>query len=69
MSDFDDCPFSLPQLGKCMDFLKFFFTSEDNMLETTSWQAFTRIEWLQWEWFSFKVSLWFTKRSHFVWSV
>jgi len=29
MSDFDDYPFSIPQnLGKHMDFLKFFFTSE-----------------------------------------
>jgi len=33
MSDFDDCPFSLPQnWGKHMDFLKFFFTTEERIL-------------------------------------
>jgi len=33
MSDFDDYPFSLPQnWGKRMDFLKFFFTSEERIL-------------------------------------
>jgi len=37
MSDFDDCPFSLPHnWGKYMDFLKFFFTSGDKILETIS---------------------------------
>ena len=44
MSDFDDYPFSLPQnWGKRMEFLKFFFTSEDKILETTSLQVFTTI--------------------------
>jgi len=61
MSDFDDYPFSLPQnWGKRMDFLNIFFTREHNILETTSCQAFTTIEWLQWEWFHFKVSWWFS---------
>ena len=33
MSDFDYYPFSLPQnWGKCMDFLKILFTSEDKIL-------------------------------------
>jgi len=41
MSDFDDYPFSLPQnWGKRMDFLKFFFTSEDKILETFFSQVF-----------------------------
>jgi len=39
-----------------MDFLKIFFTSEDKILEMTSCQVFATISWLQWEWFSFKVS-------------
>jgi len=44
MSDFGDYPFSLPQnWGKCMDFLKIIFTSEDKILETTSCQVFTTI--------------------------
>jgi len=60
-----------------MDFLKIFLTSE-KILETTSCQVFTTIQWLQWEWFSFKVSWWFlasryasltTKSCHLVWSI
>jgi len=48
MSDFDDYPYSLPHnWGKCMDFLKIFFTSEDKILETTSYQVFTTINELQ----------------------
>jgi len=30
-----------------MDFLKFFFTSENKIFETTSFQVFTTIKWLQ----------------------
>jgi len=38
MSNFDGYPFSFPQsCGKHMDFLKFFFTSEKRILETTFW--------------------------------
>jgi len=46
MSDFDDdYPSSLPQnWGKRMDFLEFFFTSEDKTLETISFQVFTTIK-------------------------
>jgi len=45
MSDFNIYPFSLPQnWGKRMDFLKIFFTSEDEILETTSCQLFTTIK-------------------------
>jgi len=40
LSDFDVYPFSLTRnWGKCMDFLKFFFKSEDKILETTSSQV------------------------------
>jgi len=61
MSDFDDYPFSLLQnWGKHMYFLKYFFTSEAKRPETTSCQVFTTIKWLQLEWFSFKVSWWFS---------
>jgi len=43
MSDFDDYQFSLPHdWGKRMDFLKFFITSEDKILETASCQVFTK---------------------------
>jgi len=45
VSDFDDYPFSLPQTwGKRMDFLKFFFTSDKKILETTTCQVFTTIK-------------------------
>jgi len=63
---------------KRIDFMKIFFTSEGKILETTSCQVFTTAEWLQWEWFCFKVSWWFScqllrfidhKSSHFVWSI
>jgi len=44
MSDFDDYPFYLHQnWGKLMDFLKFFFTSEGKILET-SCQVLTTIK-------------------------
>ena len=47
VSDFDDYLFPSPQKWiMCMDYLKFFFTSEDKVLETTSFQIFT-IKWLQ----------------------
>jgi len=38
-----------------MDFLEFFFTTKDKVLETTLFQVFT-IKWFHWEWFSFEVS-------------
>jgi len=45
MSDFDDYPFSLPVTwGKHMDFLKIFFTSEDNILETNFSHVFAIIQ-------------------------
>jgi len=48
MSDFDDCPFSLPQnWGKRMDFLKIFFASQVKILETNSCQVFATIKLLQ----------------------
>jgi len=40
MSDFDDYTF----YPKRMDFLKIFFTGEDNILETTSCQVFTAMK-------------------------
>jgi len=40
--------FFTPKLGKCIDFLKIFFTSEDKILETTSCQVFTTVKWVQW---------------------
>jgi len=56
MSDSDDHQFSLFQdWGKHIDFLIFFFTSEDKILETTSCQVCTTIKWMQWEWFSFEI--------------
>jgi len=61
MSDFGDYPFTSHQdQGKRMDFMKFFFTSADKILETTSCQVFSRVKWIQWEWFSFKDSWWFS---------
>jgi len=45
MSDFDDYPFSLPpNCGKCMNFLKFFFTSDEKILETNFCQVFATIK-------------------------
>jgi len=45
MSDCDGYPFSLPQnLGKHMDFLKIFFTSEDKILETIFCKVFTTVK-------------------------
>jgi len=44
MCDFDDYPFSLPQnWGKRISFLKFFFTSEDKILETTTCQVLQQL--------------------------
>jgi len=43
-----------------MDLKKFFFTSKEKILETNLCQVFALIKWLQWEWFSFKVSWWFS---------
>jgi len=41
MSDFDDYPFPLLQnCGKCMGFLKFFFTSEEKIFETALFVKF-----------------------------
>jgi len=61
MSNFDDYPFSLPQTwGKCTDFMKFFFASEEKILETVFCQVFVTSKLLQLEWFSFKVSWWFS---------
>jgi len=61
MNYFDDYPFSIPQnWSECRDFLKFFFTGEEKILEKTLCQVFTTIKWLQSEWFSFKVSWWFS---------
>jgi len=35
-----------------MDFFKFFFTSEDKILETNFYEVSATTTWLQWEWFS-----------------
>jgi len=43
-----------------MDLKKIFFTSEEKILETTFCQVLATIQWLQWEWLSFKVSRWFS---------
>jgi len=45
MNDFDDYPFSIPQnWSECRDFLKFFFTGEEKILEKTLCQVFATIK-------------------------
>jgi len=45
MSDFDDYPFYLPpNWGKRMDFKKYFFTTEERILETTFCQVFAIVK-------------------------
>ena len=61
INDFDDYPFPLPQSwSKGMDFLKFFFTSTEKTFEKNLSQVLATIKWLHLEWFSFKVSWWFS---------
>ena len=44
MSDFDDYPFSLPQnWGKRIDLKKFFFTTEERILETNFCQVLQQL--------------------------
>jgi len=52
--------FFTPKLGLAHGFFKIFVTSEDKIFETTSCQVFTTFEWLQWEWFNFEFSWWFS---------
>jgi len=42
-----------------MDLKKIFFTSKERILETFC-QVFATVIWLQWEWFCFQVSWWFS---------
>jgi len=79
MSDFDDYPFSLPQnWGKRMDFLKFFFTNEERVVETNFCQVLQQLNdysendlvlKLVDDFLASRHASVTTKSSHFVWSI